>query len=264
MTRPLTIRLVLLGVVAVVVQVAAVSQVEVLGVRADLTPLIVVAVGLLLGSVAGAVMGFSMGLLVDLALLQTLGVSSLVYVGVGYAAGRVREARDVGNLLVPLAAGAVGTAAALIGFALIQFLLGVDAPVLVPADPRDPDHDRDQRAARAPGVRARAPRARRPGRRRPAQALPAPAPAALRRVRRAPAARPRPPGRACPHDRAEPAPASMTCSTTPHAWMTYGYRRQIGVIGHHQDIQSWLGPASPARLGPVRPQAHAAAKQAMR
>ena len=55
----------------------------------------------------------------------------------------------------------------------------------------------------------------------------------------------------------------MTSSTTPHTWMTHGYRRRIGVIGHHQDIQSWLGPASPARLGPVRPQEHGAAKEAI-
>ncbi len=123
------IRLATLGVVAVIVQTAAVSQVTLLGVNADLAPLVVMSVGLLLGSVTGAAMGFGVGLLVDLALLQTLGVSSLVYLGIGYGAGRLRELRDPAHSLVPVAGGAAATAVALIGFSVMQFLLGVDAPV---------------------------------------------------------------------------------------------------------------------------------------
>ena len=61
--------------------------------------------------------------------LQTLGVSSLVLLGVGYAAGRLREARDPEGSLVPLAVGAAATLLFGIGFAIMQFLLGVDAPV---------------------------------------------------------------------------------------------------------------------------------------
>ncbi len=99
------IRLATLGVVAVIVQTAAVSQVTLLGVNADLAPLVVMSVGLLLGSVTGAAMGFGVGLLVDLALLQTLGVSSLVYLGIGYGAGRLRELRDPAHSLVPVAGG---------------------------------------------------------------------------------------------------------------------------------------------------------------
>ena len=62
----------------VIVQIAGVSQVSLLGVSADLSPLVVASVGLLCGSIAGAIFGFCMGLFVDTALLQTLGVSSLV------------------------------------------------------------------------------------------------------------------------------------------------------------------------------------------
>ena len=51
----------------------------------------VMAVGLLCGSLAGACFGFGVGLFVDVALLQTLGVSSLVLLAVGYGAGRLRE-----------------------------------------------------------------------------------------------------------------------------------------------------------------------------
>ena len=123
------LRMLVLGMFALILQLAAVSQITVLGVTADLTPLIVVSVGLLAGSVPGAITGFSMGLMVDMALLQTPGVSSLLFLSVGYGAGRLRELRDPAHGLVPLAVGATATALTQLGFALIQFLLGVDAPV---------------------------------------------------------------------------------------------------------------------------------------
>jgi rod shape-determining protein MreD len=125
----LPIRLVILGFVTVVLQQAAVSQISVFGVSADLTPLVVMSVGLLTGSMYGAIVGFGIGLFVDMVLVQTLGVTSLLYIGIGYGSGRLRELRDPAHGLVPLAMGAAATAFAGIGMALIQFLLGVDAPV---------------------------------------------------------------------------------------------------------------------------------------
>ncbi len=126
----LSVRLALLALVAVLVQIAAVSQLTIFGATPDLAPLIVVSVGLLAGPIAGAVAGFSMGLFVDFALLQTLGVSSLVLVLVGHFAGRLGETvRDPQATLLPLAAGAAGTAVALVVFSIMQFLLGVESPV---------------------------------------------------------------------------------------------------------------------------------------
>jgi rod shape-determining protein MreD len=125
----LILRLVLLGLVTVVIQEAAVSQISIFGVSADLTPLMVMSVGLLTGSMTGAVMGFFTGLLVDTILVQTLGITSLLYIAIGYWSGRLRELRDPAHGLVPLAAGAAATAVAGIGMTIIQFLLGVDAPV---------------------------------------------------------------------------------------------------------------------------------------
>ena len=122
-------RLVAIGIAGVIVQTAAVSQLPVAGANADLTPLLVMSVGLLCGSLAGACFGFGVGLFFDVVALQTLGVSSLVLLGVGYGAGRLREARDPEGTLVPLAVGAAATLAAALGFALMQFLLGADAPV---------------------------------------------------------------------------------------------------------------------------------------
>jgi len=125
----LPLRLAALGVVGVIVQTAMVSQLPIAGANADLSPLLVMAVGLLCGSLAGGCFGFGVGLFFDVVSLQTLGVSSLVLLGVGYGAGRLREARDPEGTLVPLAVGAAATLTFALGFALMQFLLGADAPV---------------------------------------------------------------------------------------------------------------------------------------
>jgi rod shape-determining protein MreD len=122
-------RLVLIGLIGGILQLTTVSQVLIFGVQADLTPLLVASVGFLCGSVPGACFGFGLGLFMDTATLETLGVESLVFVVVGYGAGRVRELRDPAHGLAPVAVGAVGTAVSTIGFALLQFLLGADAPV---------------------------------------------------------------------------------------------------------------------------------------
>jgi len=125
----LATRLIALAFVAVVIQESVISQISIFGVSADVTLLAVMSVGLLCGSLAGAVFGFGTGLFVDLVLVQTLGVTSLLYITIGYWAGRLHELRDPSHELVPLAAGAAATAFAGLGMAVIQFLLGVDAPV---------------------------------------------------------------------------------------------------------------------------------------
>ena len=127
-TPQLVARVVALGAVMVILQLAAISQVEIFGTTADVTPLLVASVGLLLGSLSGAVFGFAVGLLLDLALVQTLGLSSLVYLAIGYWAGRLRELRDPQGALVPFGVGAAATAVATIGYSLMQFLLGVSGP----------------------------------------------------------------------------------------------------------------------------------------
>lgn len=125
----LPLRLAALGFFGVIVQIAAVSQITVFGVSVDLAPLLVAAVGLLVGSLPGAIFGFAVGLFVDLALVQDLGVTSLLFIVIGYAAGRLRELRDPAHGLVPVIVGAVATAISTVGFALMQFLLGIEAPV---------------------------------------------------------------------------------------------------------------------------------------
>ncbi len=123
------LRLFAIGLVGGILQLTTISQLAIFGVPADLSPLLVAAIGLLCGSIAGASFGFGLGLFMDTLLAQTLGLTSLVLLLVGYAAGRLRELRDPAHALVPVAVGAAATAAAAIGFAVLQFLLGVDAPV---------------------------------------------------------------------------------------------------------------------------------------
>jgi rod shape-determining protein MreD len=122
-------RIVVLVVVVVFVQIGVISEVPVFGVVVDLSPLVVAFVGLLCGSTLGAATGFALGLLVDLALVQTLGVTSLIFTLIGYWSGRLREMRDPQATLTPLLVGAAASALATVGYSLMEFLLGVDAPV---------------------------------------------------------------------------------------------------------------------------------------
>jgi rod shape-determining protein MreD len=127
----LVARIAVLAVVVVFFQIGVVSEVPMFGVAVDLSPLVVAFVGLLCGSTLGAATGFAVGLLVDLALVQTLGVTSLIFTLVGYWCGRLRELRDPQATLTPLLVGAAASAAATVGYSLMEFLLGVDAPVSV-------------------------------------------------------------------------------------------------------------------------------------
>lgn len=122
-------RIALLSLVVVVVQIGVISQITIFGVNIELAPLLAAFIGLLCGSVPGAVAGFCIGLLVDLALVQTLGISSLLLTLIGFWAGRLREMRDPQATIVPVAVGAAAATIAFVGYALIEFLLGVDAPV---------------------------------------------------------------------------------------------------------------------------------------
>jgi rod shape-determining protein MreD len=128
-TPQLILRTVLLGLAVVVLQVAAVSQVAIFGASPDLTPLVVAAVGLMCGSITGALFGFGVGLFFDAALVQTMGLTSLVFVLAGYGAGRLRELRDPQAAVIPMVVGAAATTITTFGYGLMNFMLGIDAPV---------------------------------------------------------------------------------------------------------------------------------------
>jgi rod shape-determining protein MreD len=127
--RGLVLRLVALALATCILQLLVVSQITVLGVSADLTPLVVASAGVLCGSLSGAVFGFAVGLLIDLAFVQVIGISSLLLTLVGYGAGRLGEYHAPQAPLTRLLLGAAATAVAVTGYGAIEFMLGVNTPV---------------------------------------------------------------------------------------------------------------------------------------
>jgi rod shape-determining protein MreD len=104
--------LALLVVAAVALQDAVVARLPVPGDPPDLVLVLVVAVGLAAGSRAGLLTGFAAGLLVDLSGDGALGRTALALVLAGHLAGLLED--DVGPLVVPLVAGGVLAAGALL------------------------------------------------------------------------------------------------------------------------------------------------------
>jgi rod shape-determining protein MreD len=129
LTPKIFARIAAIGLVAVLLQLSFFSQMELFHVSPDILPALVVCLALLGGSLTGAVTGFSIGLFLDCLLVEALGVSSLVLLSVGYLAGLFRERFEVHSSLVPALLCMGLTLVAELGFAAIQLLLGIDAPV---------------------------------------------------------------------------------------------------------------------------------------
>ena len=113
----------------VIFQISGFGQIRVLGGNADLVPLLVAAVALYAGAVPGALAGFCTGLLLDLAVGNTLGASSLVLTAVGYGTGRSCEVRRPSNSLAPIPVAAAATGAYVVSFAAVSFMLEIEASV---------------------------------------------------------------------------------------------------------------------------------------
>jgi rod shape-determining protein MreD len=128
-TPKIAARIAVLTLIAVLLQLSFFSEVQFLRTNPGILPAVVVALGLLGGSMTGAVAGFSIGLLVDCLLVAPLGASSLVLLSTGYLAGLYRERFDIGNSLVPPLLCLGLTLFAELGFAAVALMLGVDAPV---------------------------------------------------------------------------------------------------------------------------------------
>jgi rod shape-determining protein MreD len=120
-----------LVLLAVIVQISGVQGASVLGGTIDVIPLVVAAVAIYAGSVPGAVTGFAAGLLLDLAIGQTLGMSSLVLTAVGYAVGRYRDLRDPAHGLLPIPVAAAASAGYLAATAAVSFMLEIEASVSI-------------------------------------------------------------------------------------------------------------------------------------
>jgi rod shape-determining protein MreD len=119
----------LLVLLTVVLQLSGFSQMQILGGYIDLIPLLVGAVAIYSGSVAGAIVGFCTGLLIDLALGQNLGATSLVLTALGYGVGRYRDLRDPAHGLMPIPVAAAATFGYLAAVAAVSFMLEIGASV---------------------------------------------------------------------------------------------------------------------------------------
>jgi len=129
LTPKIIVRITLIGMFGVLLQLSFFSRVELFHVSPDVLPALVVCLALLGGSLTGAVAGFSIGFFLDCLLVEALGISSLVLLGIGYFAGLFRERFEIHSTLVPALLCMGLTLAAELGYALIQLMLGIDAPV---------------------------------------------------------------------------------------------------------------------------------------
>jgi rod shape-determining protein MreD len=114
--------------VAAIAQVSIFSQLHIFGAVPDFLLVLLVALALLRGSVAGAVGGFFAGLLVDTASLGTLGLTSLVLTLAGYWIGRYGETTGRDRAHAPFLSIAVVTVLYEIGLLVVHFVLGESAP----------------------------------------------------------------------------------------------------------------------------------------
>jgi len=124
-------RIALIVFVVAILQVSAFSSITVGGAALDVLLVSLVSIALLRGAIAGAVAGFAAGLLVDVATLGTLGMTSLLLTLAGFWAGRYGETTGRGRPHAPLVATLAATAFVEIGGYLLDSLLG--GPVAVRA-----------------------------------------------------------------------------------------------------------------------------------
>jgi rod shape-determining protein MreD len=113
---------------ASILQVSVFSGVSILGGTPDLLLVTLVAVALLRGSIAGAAAGFLGGIIVDVATLEILGVTSLLLTLAGYWIGRYGETTARDRTHAPFLAVAVVTILYAFGALALRFVLGEPAP----------------------------------------------------------------------------------------------------------------------------------------
>jgi rod shape-determining protein MreD len=119
-------RLVAIVIAGVLLQLGFFSQVALFHVSPDILPSLVAVLGLLGGTLTGAVCGFSAGFLLDCLLIAPLGGGSLVLLGVGYAAGLFRERFEIHSPLVPPLLCMGLTLLAELGFGAVELMLGLN------------------------------------------------------------------------------------------------------------------------------------------
>jgi rod shape-determining protein MreD len=129
LTPKILARLAAIVVLGVLLQLSFFSQVAIFHVSPDLLPVLVISLGLLGGTMTGAVTGFAVGILLDCLLVEPLGGASLVLLATGYLAGLFRERYEIHSRLVPPLLCMALTVFAELGFGAVELMLGVDTAV---------------------------------------------------------------------------------------------------------------------------------------
>jgi rod shape-determining protein MreD len=114
--------------VAAIFQVSILAGAHVLGGTPDILLVTLVVVALLRGTVVGAAAGFFAGLVVDVANLEMLGLTSLLLTVAGYWIGRYGETTGRDRAHAPFLSVAVATLLYALGALLLHFVLGEHAP----------------------------------------------------------------------------------------------------------------------------------------
>jgi rod shape-determining protein MreD len=114
--------------VAALVQVSIAGWIEVGEGRPDVPLVLLVSIALLRGPLFGAVAGFWAGLVLDVAVLETFGLTSLLLTVAGYWAGRFGDVTTRASAHPPLIAVAVATVGVACSSAVLHFMLGESMP----------------------------------------------------------------------------------------------------------------------------------------
>lgn len=114
---------------AVLIEVSVMPYVNVADGIPDIVAPTIVVIGLLRGSLVGAVAGFSAGLLLELtAPIGTLGALALIYLAVGAWCGGYCEREESSSLLAPLALSVAAALGVQLGYLGFQLMLGHHIP----------------------------------------------------------------------------------------------------------------------------------------
>lgn len=109
--------------VTAILQVSVFNSISIFGGRPDVLLVTLIALSLLRGSIFGAVGGFFVGLLIDTATLETMGVNALLFTLAGYWTGRYGETTGRGRHAPLLAVGVVTVLYSLAAL-LLRFMIG--------------------------------------------------------------------------------------------------------------------------------------------
>ncbi len=110
-------------ITALVLQSTVFSQLKLLGARPELVFLVTILIAFIEGPKEGAVVGFIGGMLQDFMMNQPKGLTALTLTLLGYAIGMSRQYIVSASPLLPTFLVFVGTAAAMVFYQVVAFLL---------------------------------------------------------------------------------------------------------------------------------------------